>query len=232
MLGSVSAQEHRKLAPAFETVQLRRKETIWAPGRRIPFVYFPENAMISVVSTMQDGSSVEVGVIGREGMAGLPVMLNGQTSPAEGFVQIPGEATRMASADFLQRVPPGSALHRILLRYTGAFLVQAAQSAACNRLHNLKQRCARWLLMTQDQVGEAEFPLTQEFLSQMLGVRRAGVTEAASGLHDMGLISYTRGRVKISDEEGLRKVSCECYSVVREEYDKIFPSSRGTRKRD
>jgi CRP-like cAMP-binding protein len=230
ILSALPLPELHELAPLLETVELKSRDPLWEPGRPIHTVLFPETCMVSMVATMEDGSSVEVGVVGRDGMVGLPILLGVGTSLTESFVQIPGRAMRMPADAFRRRVIPGTALHERLLRYAHAFLEQTAQSAACNRLHSLKQRCARWLLMTRDCVGEAEFPLTQEFLAQMLGVRRPGVTQVASLLSDEGLISYTRGRVRIASVDGLEAAACECYSTVREEIDRALPAQIRPRK--
>lgn len=207
-----------------ERVRLEIKQTTGEVGKRLDFVYFPESAMISHVSRMKDGSSVEIGIAGREGMSGLPVLLGDGISLSESFAQIAGEATRMTFRAFRREVTPQTALYRLLLRYTQIFIQQTGQSVACNRLHTIRERCAKWLLMTSDQIGETEFVLTQEFLSQMLGVRRPGVTEAAS-LARTGLITYKRGRIRILDIAGLKEAACECYGIMRREVERVLASN-------
>jgi CRP-like cAMP-binding protein len=171
---------------------------------------------------MEDGRIAEVGTIGNEGMAGLPVFLGAETTPTLAFQQVPGEALRMRVDAFREEVRNDGALTRVLHRYTQALLTQVAQAAACNRLHSIGQRCACWLLMTQDRVGTDEFELTHEFLGQMLGVRRATVTEVAGTLQEAGLITYSRGKITVLDCQGLEAASCECYQVIREEFNRLL----------
>jgi CRP-like cAMP-binding protein len=178
--------------------------------------------MISIVTEMLDGTTVEVGVVGRYGMAGLSAFLAAPQASCHAFVQIEGESDRLALKDFRRLVTPGTQLYFRLLRYTESFLVQSAQSAACNALHTLPQRCARWLLMVADQIGRESFHLTQEFLAQMLGVRRAGVTAAEGTLRRNGLIESSRGMLFLRDRPGLEQAACECYAVIRAETGRIF----------
>ena len=174
------------------------------------------------MATMKSGRMVEVGTIGKEGMDGLPVFLGAHTAPLTSFCQVPGYAARMRAEAFSSEIRPGDRLHELLRRFTEATLVFAAQSSACNRLHSVEQRCSRWILHTYDRVGREEFYLTQEFLSQMLGVRRASVSEAASALQGEGLISYRRGRLRILDRSGLEAVTCQCHSVITKEFDRLL----------
>ena len=224
ILKALPPSEYRRLSGSMERVRLEIRQTTGEAGKKLDFVYFPESAMISHVSRMQDGSSVEIGIAGREGMSGLPVLLGDGISMSESFAQISGEAARMTSRAFRREVTPDTALHGLLLRYTQVFIQQTGQSVACNRLHTIRERCAKWLLMTSDQIGETEFVLTQEFLSQMLGVRRPGVTEAAASLARNGLITYKRGRILILDLPGLREAACECYGIMRREVERVLAS--------
>jgi len=186
-------------------------------------VYFPETAVASVISRMDDGSAVEVGTIGNEGMTGIAVLLGATASVYETIVQIPGAASRVPAAELQKGVDARPALRHLLNRYADAYLTQVAQTAACNRLHDIESRCARWLLMTHDRVDRAErFPLKQEFLAIMLGVRRAGVSIAASALQDSGLIQYSRGTIRVVDREGLESAACECYGTVRRHFDRLL----------
>jgi hypothetical protein len=171
---------------------------------------------------MEDERMVEVGTIGKEGMDGLPVFLGAQTARLASFCQIPGDTARMPADTFRSEVRSGDHLHDLLCRFTEATLVFAAQSSACNRLHSVEQRCGRWMLHTHDRVGRDEFYLTQEFLSQMLGVRRASVSEVAVTFQREGLISYSRGRLSICDRPGLEAVTCECYGVITKEFDRLL----------
>jgi CRP-like cAMP-binding protein len=210
------------VAPSLESVEVKRRDLVWQSGSDIPFVYFPETAMISVVSTMKNGSTAEVGVIGRDGMSGIPVLLGARVSPCEAFVQVPGAVLRMPSPVFLRMVSRNRRAHDLLLRYAYVFLHQISRSAACNLFHTVKHRCAKWLLMTFDRVGKTEFQLSQEFLAQMLGSRRAGVAAAALEFKREGMIEYQHGRISIRDAEGLKRFACECYLLIRLEAERIL----------
>ena len=222
LLRNLPAEEARRLAPHLETIQLDLHDEIYASESEIADVYFPETVMISLVTEMQDGTTVEMGIVGRYGMAGLPVFLGSRTVPSSAFVQIAGHALRMTLPQFRRLVTPTTQLYARLLLYTQSFLVQSGQAAACNALHTLQQRCARWLLMVADQIGTTKFQLTQEFLAQMLGVRRAGVTTAEGALRKRGLISISRGSISIQDRAGLEKAACECYRIIRKESDRLI----------
>src|SRR5215204_5542680 len=223
LLGALPAQEFERLRPHLETVTLEVKDFLYERDEPIEYVHFPIDC---VMATMKDGRMVEGGTIGKEGMDGLPVFLGAQTAPLTSFCQVPGDAARMAADTFRSEVGPGDWLHRLLRRFTEATLVFAAQSSACNRLHSVEQRCSRWILHTHDRVGKDEFYLTQEFLSQMLGVRRASVSEVASSFQGEGLISYRRGNLRIVDRFGLEDVTCECYGVITKEFERLL--DRGT----
>lgn len=227
LLGGLPPEDVERVRPHLEHVYLEQRDLLYDPEVPIDFVYFPETAIISLVSNMSDGGTVEVGTAGCEGMAGLPVFLAEDTSSIQAFTQIPGDAVRIATGAFLELAGPPGAFHRLMLRYTQAFLTQVAQTAACNGAHLVEERCARWLLMTHDRVAGDDFPLTHEFLAFMLGVRRAGVTVAMRGLHDRQLVRYSRGKVRILDRTGLEAMSCECYGVVREHYRRLFPQPHG-----
>jgi len=175
---------------------------------------------------MQGGGEIEVGTVGNEGMIGLPVFLGSDTTPGLAFSQVPGQAYRMPTATFRQFLQASSRLTTVLRRYTQAIMIQISQGTGCNRAHSNEQRCARWLLQTHDRVGADEFVLTQEFLAQMLGVRRATVSEVASGLQENGLIEYTRGHIHIVDRARLEATSCGCYQTIRDEYDRMYEELR------
>ena len=222
LLDALPAAELEALAPHLERVELAQREGLFEPDLPIPYVYFPETAVISLTNILRDGGTVEIGTTGREGMVGLPVFLGADVGTVRAFAQIPGTAVRMESGAFTRLAGALTAFHGLLLRYTHAFLTQVAQTAACNGAHLVEQRCARWLLMTHDRVEGDEFPLTHEFLAFMLGVRRAGVTLAMGGLQDARLVSYVRGRVTVADRAGLERASCECYGVVRAQYERLL----------
>jgi CRP-like cAMP-binding protein len=205
-----------------EQVSLSHGQPIILPYEPIPFVYFPLNSLLSLVTVMEDGSTVEAAAIGREGMAGLPILLDAGTTPMRTLTQIPGQAVRVKAEIIKEAFDAGGALRHILYRYIHTTIVVGSQSAACNRLHHLQARLCRWLLMSSDGVDSEELSLTHEFLSTMLGVRRAGVSEAASQLQGKGLIRYQRGRIQIVDRKSLETAACECYGVIRAEYNRLF----------
>ena len=222
LLASLPSEELKALLPHLEHVSLSRRQTIILPDEPIPFIYFPINSLLSLVTVMEDGSTVEAGAIGREGMAGLPILLDAGTTPMRTLTQIPGQAVRVKAQIIKEAFDTGGALRHILHRYIHTTIVVGSQSAACNRLHHLEARLCRWLLMSSDGVGSEELSLTQDFLGTMLGVRRAGVSEAASQLMDKGLIRYQRGRIQIVDKKSLETAACECYRVVKAEYDRLL----------
>ena len=225
LLRSIPQTEYRRLARASERVSMKRWDQVWDPGTDIPFVYFPETCMVSVVARMKNGSTAEVGVIGREGTTGFPLILGIPAIPTEAFVQVPGEALRLPARVFLEILKVSPRTHRLVLLYSYTVFHQAARSAACNLFHTIRHRCAKWLLMTWERVGKAEFNLTHEFLAEMLGSRRAGVSAAAFALRAAGLIDYKNGRMKIRDVEGLKKVSCECFFLIQKEANQVLRAS-------
>lgn len=206
-------------APASHDV----REIVALPGQPYEYVYFPENSIISVVNVMRNGSTVETGTIGSEGVAGLSALMDAVTSESKLFAQVPGRSLRIRVDDIIPVIERERELRRLVNRYAQAYLTQVAQGAACNRLHGIEQRCARWLLMTHDRVAGDEFPLKQQFLAEMLGVRRAGVSVAASALQEAALIRYSRGTVQVLDRDGLEAASCECYGVIRQQFDRLLP---------
>jgi CRP-like cAMP-binding protein len=223
-LASRAPDEATWVIARLEPVTLELGEVLAGVGESFHHLYFPITAVVSVISHMADGASVEVGTVGNEGVAGLSVFLEAEASTNETVAQIPGTASRFDAAEFVQGVSTRPELRRLLNRYTDAYLTQVAQTAACNRLHDIEARCARWLLMTHDRVGQAEhFPLIQKYLAIMLGVRRSGVSEAAGALQNAGLIRYTRGEIRVLDRVGLEKAACECYGIVRRHFDRLLP---------
>jgi CRP-like cAMP-binding protein len=204
------------------TVTLERKDPVWEPNQTIEVVYFPLDAVVSVLA-VADSGVVEVATIGNEGVVGLPVFLGAERSPGRAFCQVPGRAERLAAQVFLREARKAGALRRLLQLYTQGFMVQVSQATVCNRLHSAEQRLARWLLIVADRVGREEFPLTHEFMAQMLGVRRATVTETAGALQRASLIRYRRGAITIRDRTGLEQAACECYRIVRDEFDRLLP---------
>jgi CRP-like cAMP-binding protein len=222
LIAALQADARDRLMRRSERVSFGLGDPVYEPGAPVDHLYFPRTGVFSMLITMRDGSSVEVGTVGNEGMVGLPAFLGAASSPARVFCQVPGESLRLPSDALREDSVRGGPLSDLLRRYTQAVLNQVSQSAACNHLHSLGQRLARWLLMTQDRAGSGELPLTQDFLAQMLGVRRSSVSEVASGLQQAGLIRYHRGRVTVVDRTELEAASCECYRVVRDEYDRLL----------
>jgi CRP-like cAMP-binding protein len=222
LLSALPHSEYERLLPHLEPVFLNLKQTIYAPDQPIDYVYFPNTGIISLVNLTEDGGTVEAATVGNEGMAGIPVLLGADSMIGQAVVQIVGDALRMRTDVFKREVTPGSPLHNLLLRYTHALLSLISQSVACNRRHSVEERCCRWLLLCQDRVQSDQFPLTQEFLSQMLGVRRASVSVVAAILQRAGLIRYSRGKMTILDSKGLEAGSCECYQIVKKEFDRLL----------
>lgn len=222
LLAALPASEYERLVPHLKLVSLPLNQIIYEPEEPITQVYFPHQSVISIVSTMENGSTVEVGIVSNEGMVGIPVILGGNTTTTSANVQIPDGGMRM-NADVLKTMfDEGGPLQTLLLRYIQARFTEIAQGCACNRLHTLDERLARWLLTVSDRLQSDKFPLTQEFISKMLGVRRAGVTVAASSLSRAGLISYHRGQINILNREALTATSCECYRVIRDEFARLL----------
>jgi CRP-like cAMP-binding protein len=226
ILATLPSEEYERLSPHFEEVQLPQGKILYNTQDSIEHVYFPTRAMISLVSQLSDGASVEVGVVGFEGMVGLPVVLGVDQSPHECMVQIQDGGTRVRADVIKREFKRGGKLQDMLLRYTQSLLLQTSQVAACNRIHLIEERLARWLLMSFDRCVCEDLPLTQEFLGMMLGVRRAGVTAAAVHLQAEGLIQYRRGHITITDKVGLEAFSCECYGIIKAEFDSSARQSR------
>lgn len=224
LLRGLPPDEHARLQPHLATVHIDVMQILGEVGEPLRHVYFPETCIISVVRRMRDGTIVEAGTVGREGMAGVLVLFGEPTLPATVLGQMPGAAKRVELDVLRALLPETPVLGERLRRYVMTFLDQVGQTAACNALHPLVQRCARWLLMTQDQAGSSELQLTHEVLAQMLAVRRAGVTEAAGALQAAGHISYRRGRITVLDRAGLESAACECYAVVRAHYERLMGS--------
>jgi CRP-like cAMP-binding protein len=222
LLAALPKKEYQQMLAGLEPVDLTFGDILFEPGDNIRHVYFPSSGIISLLSTVGEREHLEVGIVGNEGIAGLPVFMGVSKSRARGLVQGEGSAMRMKAATLRRELSKGSSLQKLLHRYTHSLLTQISQSAACNRFHQVNPRLARWLLMTHDRTEGDEFRLTQEFLSQMLGVRREGVTLAAGVLQKQKLISYSRGQIRILDRAGLEAASCKCYEVVKDEYDNFL----------
>ena len=217
LLAALPKKEYQRLLPELEQVTMPFAEVLYEPGARIRYVYFPNDSIVSLLAEVADRSTLEVGIVGNEGMAGISVFMGVDTSPHRAIVQGAGTAMRMKSSVMRKEADGPGSLHRLLLLYAHSLLTQVSQSAACNRFHMVDARLARWLLMSADRLGADEFILTQDFISHMLGVRREGVSKAAGALQKNALINYSRGHIKILDRAGLEAVSCECYWIARDE---------------
>jgi CRP-like cAMP-binding protein len=208
--------ELNRFLPDLQPVSLTLRQPLFEVRGPFQWVYFIEQGVASILTMMTNGSTIEVGMIGREGVVGVPALLGSEASAQHIIIQVPGTALRMSAAKCKAAFEESTAVRAIVLRYTLALLDLGAQTAACNRLHSIEQRCARWLLMALDRLDGNELPMTHEFLASMLGVRRAGVTETVGELHRSGLIRNHRGEVTIVDREGLEATACECYHVDHE----------------
>ncbi|MBA4180507.1 MAG: Crp/Fnr family transcriptional regulator [Anaerolinea sp.] len=215
ILAALSKADYDQLAPLLHAHPLRMRETLLEAGDEPDYIYFPLNGVISVLTVLENGMMIEFATVGPEGTTGVPLFLGFGESNTALISQVPGDALRLSSKDFTDCIARLPSFAAVMLRYSGLMLALVSQSAACNRAHHADARCARWLLMTHDQVGADEFPITQEFLAQMLGVSRPSVALSAGALQRAGLVSYHRGEMRILDRRALELAACECYAVVR-----------------
>jgi CRP-like cAMP-binding protein len=222
LLRLLPREELRRLEPHLEPMELQRRQILHEPGAPIKHAYFLNSGFASCLTVLASGSSVETANIGNEGFVGARILLGAETGPHRVMVQIPGHALRIASGDLKDACLRDSYFRRLLYRYLNALLTQVTQSVACNSVHSLEKRLARWLLMTHDRMQADQFPLTHELLAMMLGVRRASVTVAASKLQEHGYIRYTHGKITVLDRAGLEGASCECYLAVKKDYDSLI----------
>ena len=225
ILASLSKAEISRLAPHLSPLNLPIGTTLLDPGEEIAFAYFLESGLASVVVSMADGMTVETGITGNEGVVGIPVLLGTKSMPTRTFIQIAGTGYRIKGQRLSEEFEKPGTLRKEMNRYFQAHLVQTGQTAACNRLHDIAERLARWLLMCHDRMDSDSFEITHEFLGHMLGTPRTTVTLAAGMLQKAGLIDYSRGRVHIQNRKGLEKASCECYKTIRDEFDRLGISS-------
>jgi CRP-like cAMP-binding protein len=221
LLAALLATEYRRLLPRLEHVTLKRGAIVYRADQEIEHVYFPEEAVVAMVDAMGNGRTIEVGVIGREGIVGINIFLGGVVTPDQAIVQLPGGAMRMKAKDLRKEVRFGSPLQRLLLDYTRTFLSVISQSVACSQHHSVDQRVARWLLTMSDYAGPGEFLMVQASMAAMLGVRRVSITGSAGRFQAAALIGYYRGRISILDKPGLQTQSCECYRFIRQQYESL-----------
>ncbi|MGA7913967.1 MAG: Crp/Fnr family transcriptional regulator [Candidatus Acidiferrales bacterium] len=222
LLGSLPAAEREKLLPHLQGVTFSLGQVIYEPGERVEYCYFPTSSIASLLYTLEDGSTAEVGLVGSEGVLGVALFLGGESSCSRTVVAVAGDALRLTAALLKREFAHPGPLQHLLLRYTQALITQVSQTAVCNRLHSMEQRLCRWLLLCDDREGSSELRMTQELIANMLGGRRESVTVAAGRLQHAGLIHYCRGRISILDRKGLESSACECYRVVEDEFDRLF----------
>ena len=222
LLAALPDAEWQRWLPQLEFVEMPLGQVLYEPGSALSHVYFPTTAIVSLLYGMENGASAGIAVVGREGIVGISLFMGGESTPSRGVVQSAGQGFRLKAHAIKEEFKRAPVLH-LLLRYTQALITQTAQTAVCNRHHSLKQQLCRWLLLSLDRLEGNQLVMTQELIANMLGVRREGVTEGALNLQKAGLISYSRGRITVLDRTGLEKRTCECYAVVKKEYDRLLP---------
>ncbi|MEQ1598428.1 MAG: Crp/Fnr family transcriptional regulator [Methylotenera sp.] len=227
LLDALLKVDYDRLFPDLELVEMPLGEVVCESGSKLKYVYFPTTSIISLLYVMEDGASAEIAVVGNEGILGIPIFMGGETMPSRAVVQSAGHAYRLKAQLLKNEFNLAGPLQRLLLRYTQALIIQMAQTAVCNRHHSVEQQLCRWLLLSIDRLPDNELSMTQELIANMLGVRREGVTQAAGKLQSLGLINYRRGHISVLDLAGLEKRSCECYRVVKSEYDRLLPAFHG-----
>jgi len=225
LLAALPVEDFDRLLPWLTPVAMPLGEVIYESGVQLNHVYFPTDCIVSMIYTMLDGASAEIAVVGNEGMVGIALFMGGGTTPSRALVQSAGHALRLDGNTLKREFDRGGAMQHLLLRYTQALITQMSQTAVCNRHHSVEQQLCRWLLLSLDRLPSNELSMTQELIANMLGVRREGVTEAAGKLQAAGLIHYNRGRITVLDRPGLELQACECYAVVKKEFDRLLPDS-------
>jgi CRP-like cAMP-binding protein len=226
LLDALPKGDYGRLAPHLALVPLPLGEILYEPGVKLRYVYFPTTCIVSLLYVMEDGASAEIAVVGNEGMLGISLFMGGETTPSHAVVQSAGHGIRLKAKLLKEEFARFGPLMHLLLRYTQALITQMAQTAVCNRHHSIDQQLCRWLLLSLDRLQSNELSMTQELIANMLGVRREGVTDAAGKLQDHGLIHYRRGRITVLDRPGLEAHSCECYQVVKTEFDRLLPYAK------
>ena len=226
LLAALPEADYQALLPALEPVPLTPGMALYESGRPQPYLYFPVSGIVSLLYLLEDGSATEIALSGREGVVGVSLFMGGGVTPSRAVVQIAGHAWRMRAAPMKKSFDLGGALQPLLLRFTQALITQMTQSGVCARHHAVDQQVCRWLLLALDRLAASEIAMTQERIAQLLGVRREGVTEAAGKLQAAGVIEYSRGRIRVLDRAGLEQQVCECYAVVKLEYERLLPAAK------
>jgi CRP-like cAMP-binding protein len=228
LLAQLPHVEQRRWFSNLELVDMPLGAVVYESGVTLTHVYFPTTSIVSLLYVMENGASAEIAVVGNEGIVGVSLFMGGGSTPSRGVVQSAGQGYRLSAQLMTEEFEKSGPVLHLLLRYTQALITQMAQTAVCNRHHSLDQQLCRWLLLSLDRLQGCELVMTQQLIANMLGVRREGVTESALKLQKAGLIDYTRGHITVLDREGLEKRSCECYAVVKKEYDRLLPASLAT----
>jgi CRP-like cAMP-binding protein len=228
LLAALPDAEWAHWLPQLEAVDLPLGKVLYESGSKLTHVYFPTTAIVSLLYVMEDGASAEIAVVGHEGIVGISLFMGGETTPSRAVVQSAGHGFRLNASLMMQEFNRAGPVLHLLLRYTQALITQMSQTAVCNRHHSLDQQLCRWLLLSLDRLHSDELVMTQELIANMLGVRREGVTEAAGHLQNAGLIQYRRGHITVLDRDRLEQRACECYAVVKKEYDRLLPARKAT----
>ncbi|MEO8224344.1 MAG: Crp/Fnr family transcriptional regulator [Gammaproteobacteria bacterium] len=223
LLAALLEDAYERVEPHLEQVPMPLGQVLYESGAKLRHVYFPTTCIVSLLYVMEDGHSAEIAIVGNEGMVGVALFMGGETTPSRGVVQSAGSAFRLPRKFLTEEFLLATSMQRLLLRYTQALLTQMAQTAVCNRHHSVEQQLCRWLLLSLDRLPSNELVMTQELIANMLGVRREGVTESAGKLQKLGLINYSRGKITVLDREALERYACECYGVVKREFDRLLP---------
>lgn len=228
LLAALPDAEWQRWLPQLERVEMPLGEVLYEAGKTLEHVYFPTSAIVSLLYVMENGASAEIAVVGNEGLVGISLFMGGESTPSRAVVQSAGQGFRLEAQTMKDEFGRAGPVMHLLLRYTQALITQMAQTAVCNRHHSLDQQLCRWLLLSLDRLQGSELVMTQELIANMLGVRREGVTEGALKLQEAGLIRYARGRISVLDRPGLERRTCECYAVVKKEYDRLLPVKLAT----
>jgi CRP-like cAMP-binding protein len=226
LLAALPQAELQRWRPLLELVDMPLGQVLYESGSTLEHVYFPTDAIVSLLYVMENGASAEIAVVGNEGLVGISLFMGGGSTPSRAVVQSAGQGFRLDAAHMKQEFDRAGPVMHLLLRYTQALITQMSQTAVCNRHHSLDQQLCRWLLLSLDRLQGSQLQMTQELIANMLGVRREGVTESALKLQNAGLIRYARGRISVLDRPGLEQRSCECYAVVKKEYDRLLPNAK------